>query len=150
MAVLRAKPYPGMNFTVDIGTGEPDGPEAGLVEVVFPEARLQINEYRNGNDKANEPVKINTLTHYGNLILKRGAIGSLSWYEWWNEVRNGDPGAARTVTVKLLDEDRSEVVLAWRFLRAQPANYQYSPLNALVAEALVETLELSFERMELE
>jgi len=150
MAILRANPYPGMNFTADIGSGDVEGPEAGLVEVIFPEARLQINEYRNGNGKVNEPVKLTTLTHYGNLIVKRGSIGSLSWYEWWNEVRNGDPGAARTVIVKLLNEGRSEVVLTWKFLRSQPANYQYSPLNALAAETLVETLELSFERMELE
>jgi phage tail-like protein len=150
MAIMRAKPYPGMNFTVDVGTGQTDGPEAGLVEVVFPEARLQINEYRNGNDRVNEPAKIITLSHYGNLILRRGAIGSLDWYGWWNDARNGNPAAARTVTVQLLSEDRSAVVLTWRFLHALPANYHYTPLNALAAETLVETLELAVERMELE
>ena len=150
MAIMRNQPYPGTNFTVDIGTGETEGPESGLVEVVFPEARIQISEYRNGNDKINEAVKIHSLTHYGNLVLKRGALGSLTWYNWWNEARNGNVGIARTVVVHLLSEDRSAVVLTWKFLRAQPTNYQYSALNALVPATLIENLELAFERLELE
>jgi hypothetical protein len=36
MAVLRDRPYPGMNFLVDLGTGSSEGPEAGLAEVIFP------------------------------------------------------------------------------------------------------------------
>ena len=56
MAILRDRPYPSMNFTVDLGTGVVEGPEAGLVEVIFPEARIQVNEYRNGSDKVTEPT----------------------------------------------------------------------------------------------
>jgi len=149
MAAVRDRPYLGINFTVDLGMGGGEGPESGLMEVVFPEARIQMSEYRNGND-ANEPVKIHALTHYGNLILKRGAIGSLTWYNWWNDARNGNPAVARAVVVQLLNEDRSGTVLRWTFLRAQPINYQYSALNALVSETLIESLELAFERMEME
>ncbi len=150
MAVMRDRPYPNMNFTMDIGTGASEGPRAGLVEVVFPEARIQVLEYRNGNEKVNEPIKAPSLTHYGNLTLKRGVVGALDWYEWWNEARNGNPGTARNVVVNLMDEDNSAVVLSWRFLRAVPANYQFSPLNALNGETLIECLELAFERMEME
>ena len=56
MAAVRDGPYLGINFTVDLGMGGGEGPESGLMEVVFPEARIQMSEYRNGND-ANEPVK---------------------------------------------------------------------------------------------
>ncbi len=150
MAIMRDKPYPGMNFTVDLGTGTSEGPESGLVEVVFPEGRIQISEYRNGNDKLNEPVKLKSLTDYGNLILKRGAIGSLTWYNWWNDARNGNPAVAHTVVVQLLNEDHSAVVLTWKFVRAQPTNYQYSALNAVVTGTLIESLELAFERLEME
>jgi len=149
MAVMRDKPYPGMNFTVDLGTGDIDSPDAGLIEVIFPEARIQTFEYRNGNERVNEPRKIQGLTHYGNLVLKRGAMGSLAWYEWWHHARNGDPDVARTVVVQLLNEDHSEVVLTWRFIRALPTNYQFSALNAVVPETLIESLELAFERLEM-
>jgi phage tail-like protein len=149
MAVLRDKPYPGMNFLVDVGTGNTEGPEAGLTEVVFPEARLQVTEYRNGNEKENAPRKLQTITKYGNLVLKRGVIGSLNWYQWWNDVRNGDT-ATRTLVIHLVNEDRSDVVLTWKFLRARPVNYQFSPLNALGAEPFIESLEVAFERLDME
>src|SRR5262245_51297955 len=127
MAVLREKPYPGINFIVDLGTGVTDGPEAGLSDVVFPEARLVVQEYRNGNERTNDVRKLQTTTHYGNLILHRGAIGSLIWYQWWDAARNGDQ-SVRTITVGLLNEDRSAQVLTWRFSRARPVSHQFSSL----------------------
>lgn len=150
MAVLREKPYPGMNFLVDLGTGNTNSPEAGLAEVVFPEARVQILEYRNGNEKETAPRKIQTITKYGNLVLKRGVIGSLNWYEWWDAVRDGNHKATRTIVINLVNEDNSEVVLTWHFLRARPVNYQFSPLNALGSEPFMETLEVAFERLEID
>ena len=150
MAVLRDKPYPGMNFLVDLGTGVTDSQESGLAEVIFPEARLHLLEYRNGNEKENNPRKLQTVTRYGNLVLRRGVIGSLSWYDWWNQVRNGDQSAVRTITVQLQNEDHTAVVLAWKFLRARPVNHQFSALNALGSEPFMETLEVAFERLEME
>jgi phage tail-like protein len=146
MAVQRDRPYAGMNFHVDLGLG--NGPDAGVSEVLFPAARLQLNEYRNGNDKVPETTKLSTLTHYDNLVLRRGVIGSLSWYQWWNEARNGGD-ARRTVTVTLLDEQGSPA-MSWRFLRARPAGYLTSPLDAVEAETVFETLEIAFDRFEVE
>lgn len=149
MAVFREKPYSGSNFHVDLGSGKLEGPEAGLLEVIFPEVQLQTAEYRNGNEPTNEPRKIQSIVRYGNLLLKRGVIGSLSWYQWWDAMRNGDQ-ALRNIIVTLLPEDRSGPVLAWKFVRARPVRYHFSPLHALDSEPLTETLELAFERFEME
>ena len=149
MAILRDKPYTGMNFLVDLGTGQTEGPDAGLLEVIFPEARVQVLEYRNGNDKSNEVIRTQTLARYGHLILKRGVIGSLTWYQWWSDVRNGNRGV-RNILVSLLNEDHSAVVLNWKFFHALPVTYHFSPLNALGCEAFTETLEIVFERFEME
>jgi phage tail-like protein len=149
MAILREKPYPGINFLVDLGIGNTEGPEAGLTEVVFPETRIQITEYRNGNEKEIAPRKLQVITRYGNVVLKRGVIGSLNWYQWWNDVRNGDT-ATRTVVISLLNEDQTSTVLTWKFLRARPVNYQFSPLNALGVGLFIESLEVAFERLEME
>lgn len=146
MAVQRDRPYAGMNFHVDLGLG--DGPDAGVSEVLFPAARLQLNEYRNGNDKVLEASKLSTLTHYENLVLRRGVIGSLAWYQWWNEARNGGD-ARRNITVTLLDE-QGNPAMSWRFLRARPAGYLTSPLDAAEAETVFETLEIAFDRFEIE
>ena len=146
MPVTRDRPYAGMNFHVDLGLG--DGPDAGVSEVLFPAARLQLNEYRNGNDRAPETRKLSMLTHYDSLVLRRGVIGSLAWYRWWDEARNGGD-ARRTVTVTLLDE-QGNPAMSWRFLRARPAGYLTSPLDAAEANTLFETLEIAFDRFELE
>lgn len=149
MAIFREKPYASMNFLVDIGTGS-DGPQDGVSEVIFPEARVHVIQYRNGNEKMNEPRKTMSFTYYGNLILKRGAIGNLNWYEWWDQIRGGMIDNTRTVLVQLCSEDHSSVVLSWRFLNARPVNHQFSPLNALCSDPLIETLELAFERLEID
>jgi phage tail-like protein len=150
MAILRERPYTNFNFLVDLGTGDSSGPLAGFSEVILPEAWVDVIEYRNGNFKENTVIKLTGLEHYSNLVLKRGVIGSLDLYEWWDEVRNGSQDALRTVIVQLLSEDRSTVVLTWKFLRARPVQYQFSELRGKGDEVLIESLELVFERMEME
>ncbi len=150
MAILRDRPYGNFNYLVDLGNGYTDGPEAGFSEVILPEAWIDIIEYRNGNDRENSIRKIPGRDHYGNIILKRGAMGSLDLYSWWNDVRNGNINAYRTVTIRLQNEDHSAVVLTWKLLRAWPVRYKFSELNAKGHEALIESLELAFERLEME
>jgi phage tail-like protein len=150
MAILRERPYNNFNFLVDVGTGETSGPLAGFYEVILPEAWVDVIEYRSGNFKENTLTKLTGLEHYSNLVLKRGLIGSLDLYEWWDQVRNGSQDALRTVTVQLLSEDKTEVVLAWRFLRARPVRYKFSELKGDGKDVMIEQLELAFERMEIE
>jgi phage tail-like protein len=150
MAQIRELPYPGMNFVVDLGTGETEGPGAGALQVQFPEARVDVLEYRNGNERTTNPRQLQALSRYTPLVLRRGVVGLLDWYEWWNQLRNGDVNAKRDVTVRLLSEDRSAIVLSWRFIRARPSNWHVSNLDALHPDTLIETLELVFERMEVE
>jgi phage tail-like protein len=109
-----------------------------------------VLEYRNGSDKENNPRHLQALSRYTPLILRRGLIGSLDWYEWWNQARNGDVAARRNISVQLLSEDRSAVVMAWRFRNARPANWHVSTFDALNAGTLIETLEVVIERMEVE
>jgi phage tail-like protein len=150
MAVLRDRPYPGFNFLVDLSIGHTDGPDAGFSEVVFPEFALDVIEYRNGNAKENGVIKLTGLERHGNVVLKRGVVGSLNLYQWWNQVRNGDQSALRTVVIHLQNEDHSAVVLTWKLLRARPVKLLYAGLKAAGQELAVEHLELAFERIEME
>jgi phage tail-like protein len=150
MAVFRDKPYSNYNFLVDLGTGDSGSPQAGFSEVILPYAAVDVIQYRSGNDKESGVRKIPGRAHYGNVIFKRGVIGSLDLYQWWNDVRNGDVNAARSVTVQLQNEDHSAIVLVWKFIRAWPVRYEFSPLDAKGKETLIESLELAFERMEME
>ena len=148
MSVTRDLPYPANNFLVDLGDGNADRSYVSRVELST--ARIELVEYRDGNDRSPHPRSIQTVSRYTPLILRRGATGRLDWYEWWNQFRNGDINARRNVTVQLVTEDRATVVMTWRFSNARPTAWSVSPLDALDGGALVESLELSVDRMEVE
>ena len=150
MAVQRDKAYSNFNFLVDLGTGNTEGPGAGFEDVLLPEVWLDVIEYRNGNDKENAVRKLTGLEHCGNAVLKRGVIGSLNLYGWYNDVRNGDQNALRTVTIQLQNEDHTAVVLTWKLLRARPVKIKWGPLNAKGNDVAIEYLELACERLEME
>ena len=150
MATLRERPYVQFNFLVDLGTGDTDGADAGFEEVLVPEVWLDVIHYRNGNDKENTVRKLTGLEHCGNAVLKRGVIGSLNLYQWYDQVRNGDQNALRNVTIKLQNEDHTAVVVTWKLIRARPVRLRWGPLNGKGKEVLVEYLELACERLEME
>lgn len=144
MATERERPYGRSNFLVDLGTGDKTSAQAGFSDVLLPEGHIEAVEYRGGNEKSNEPRKLPGSVGYGNLVLKRGVIGSLDLYDWWQEVRNGTP-TLRTVTVELLSEDRQETVLTWKFTNAWPVRYGFEPLTTGDCGPAIEYIELAFE-----
>ncbi len=149
MATLRERPYVQFNFLVDLGTGN-EGPEAGFRECSPISMEVNVVEYRNGNDKENSVRKITGLCKYNDVTLKRGIIGSLALYNWLNQIRDGDQNALRTVTIQLLSEDHTTVVLTWRLLRARIVKHTSGPLNAKSSDVALEEMVLAYERLEME
>jgi len=149
MAILRDVPYGNQHFRVDLGDGG-DGPAAGFSQIVLPNVAIDVIEYRTGSDKESGTRKLPGLVHYGNMILRRGIIGSLNLYDWINQVRNGDANARRNVTISLLSEDLSAAVLTWKLLRAWPVKYSFADLNAKGTDVAIEELVLAYERLEME
>ena len=150
MATQRDRPYSNFNFLVDLGTGTTDGPEAGFEEVILPEVWLDVIEYRNGNEKENSVRKLTGVDHCGNVVLKRGVIGSLNLYQWYNDIRNGNQNALRTVTIQLQNEDHTAVVQTWVLQRARAVRLRWGSLQAKGKDIAVEYLELACERLEME
>ena len=150
MAVLRDVPYGQFNFLVDLGTGHTEGPEAGFQECSGISMSVDVIEYRNGNDKENNPRKITGLTKVSDVTLKRGIIGSLTLYQWINQIRNGDQAALRNVTIQLQNEDHTAVVMTWKLLRARIVKHTSGPLDAKGTDVAIEELTLAYERLELE
>ena len=150
MAVLRDRPYVQFNFLVDLGTGNTDGPEAGFQECSNIGMEVTVAEYRNGNEKENSVRKITGMNKSTDVTLKRGVIGSLNLYQWLNQIRNGDQGALRTVTIHLQNEDHTAVVQTWKLLRACITKHVSGPLNAKGTDVAMEELTLAYERLEME
>ena len=149
MAVLRENPYAQFNFLVDLGTGQTDGPEAGFQEISGLSMEVVVMEYRNGNDRENNPRKLPGLSRVSDVTLKRGIIGSLNLYRWINDIRNGDT-SVRNVTIQLQNEDHTAVVMTWKLLRARIVKYTSGPLNAKGTDVAMEELVLAYERLEME
>ena len=150
MAVMRERPYAPFNFLVDLGDGVTEGPQAGFQEVSGLSTEVAVLEYRNGNSKENGVTKITGLNKAGDVTMKRGVIGSLALYEWLNQIRNGDEGALRTVTVQLQSEDHTQVVQTWRLLRARIVKHTSGPLHARGHEVALEEIIIACERLEME
>ena len=150
MAVQRDNPYAQFNFLVDLGTGNTDGPEAGFQECSEIGMSIDVIEYRNGNDKANNVRKLPGLARAGDVTLKRGIIGSLNLYKWIDQIRNGDPGGRRNVLIHLQSEDHTQIVLTWKLFGAFPVKHSGGPLNAKGIDVAMEELTLAYERLELE
>lgn len=150
MATMRDRPYVQFNFLVDLGDGNTDGPEAGFAEVSGLSMEIELIEYRNGNSRENQVMKLPGLAKVGNVTLKRGLMGSLALWRWIDQLRNGDATALRTVTIHLQNEDRSAIVQTWRLLRARIVKHTSGPFNAKGNEVAMEEVVIAFERLELE
>ena len=150
MAVLRERPYSRFNFEVDIGGGDTAALEAGFSEVEGLGLEVEVIEYRAGNAPSNMSMKISGLAKVPDITLKRGVIGSLGLYEWIDQARNGQPEAARDVTIKLNSEDRQTVVMTWKLVRARPMTYRGPTLSASTNDVAIEELVLSCEDLVIE
>ena len=151
MAVQRDRPYVQFNFLVDLNGGDAvDSPQAGFQEVSGIGMEVTVAEYRNGNEKENSVRKITGLNKSTDVTLKRGVIGSLNLYNWLNQIRNGDQGALRNVTIQLQNEDHTAVVQTWKLLRARIIKHTSGPLNAKGTDVAMEELVLAYERLEME
>jgi phage tail-like protein len=147
---MRDRPYVQFNFLVDLGTGSTDGPDAGFQEISNVGMEVTVAEYRNGNEKENSVRKITGLNKATDVTMKRGVIGSLTLYNWLNQIRNGDQSALRTVIISLQNEDHTAVVQTWKLLRARIIKHISGPFNAKGTDVALEELTLSYERLEME
>ena len=143
--VQRDDPYAGFNFLVELsGVGdEPSSPMAGFSEVSGLGAETQVIEYRNGNEAETTVRKLPGLTKYSNIVLKRGIVGDLTF---WNWVRQTVEGQVLRVdgTISMLDEKR-EIVMRFTFRRGWPCKWEGPSLNAKGSEVAMETLEICHE-----
>lgn len=148
MAAPRDRPCPNSNFLVEFGSGDPRSLAGGFSEVIFPEFTLAAGDSRAALAQTATGQPAGAVAGPC-LVLKRGVVGNLDLYAWWNKARRGKAPQRRTVKVQLLAEDRSTVVLTWRFRNARPVGLSYSPLCAVDGSPLIETLQLAFDGIEI-
>jgi phage tail-like protein len=140
--MIAANPYLNNRYRVEI-----DGIDLDFAEVVLPEARTDIVEYREGGDRSAR--KVVGASHIGNLVLQRGITKSNDLFAWWKAVADGQPDR-RHVIVTLTDQT-GQPLKRWKMHSAWPSRYCVAPLIALDGDlALAETLECAVEGFEAE
>ena len=149
MAVERdnKNPYAAFNFVVEI-----DGEQlAAFQEVSGLDSENTPIEYREGADAMNTVRKLPGIEKYPNLTLKRGITGSLALWEWRKEARDGSGSfpPIRNVTVTL-QNDVHEGVMKWTLTNAWCSKLTGPTLNATGNEIAVETMELAYDRLDIE
>jgi len=149
MAIERGNknPYSAFNFHVEINGAQ----IAAFQEVSGLDSENTPIEYREGADPMNTVRKLPGIEKYPNLTLKRGITGSLALWDWRKEVRDGGSTypPTRDVTIKLLDE-KHDPVLKWKLTNAWCTKLTGPALNAKGNEIAIETLELAYDRIDLE
>ncbi|AEG00837.1 phage tail protein [Methylomonas methanica] len=151
MAVFRETPYSAFNYVVELEPGQGDQVDAGFSDVSGLNAEVTIAEYRNGNSKVNHVTKIPGIHKAGDVTLKRGIIGAQNLWDWLDEVRQGKLSGKRNVSIKLLNEDRSDTVVTWRLKNAMPIKWTGPTLTGKGGgDVAIEELVLSVETVDQE
>ena len=149
MAVQRPNknPYSAFNFILEIN-GEA---VAAFQEISGLDSENRPIEYREGADPMNTVHKVPGLEFYPNLRASRGIKCSMELWEWRKEVRDGGSSypPTRDVTIKLLDE-KHEPVLKWKLTNAWCTKLSGPTLNAKGNEIAIETLEIAYDRIDME
>lgn len=151
MAVFRETPYSAFNYVVELEPGQGEQVDAGFSDVSGLNAEVTIAEYRNGNSKINHVTKIPGIHKAGDVTLKRGIIGAQNLWNWLDEVRQGKLSGKRNVSIKLLNEDRSDTVVTWRLKNAMPIKWTGPTLTGKGGgDVAIEELVLSVETVDQE
>ena len=149
MAMIRDRPYTNSNFLVEFHDDAGTCMTAGFAEVIFPRFTAGHVAPRRDGQKASKSVRAVDAAGGNCLVLTRGQSGDLDLYAWWQNARRAGKAKRRTLKIELLNEDRSAVVLTWQFSGVYPVGLYYSPLRAMEAGIVMETVELAFTSVEM-
>lgn len=121
MAVTRDDPYGPFHFLVTISPESGGACRGGFLECSGLNAEITPVDYREGTDPSHR--KIPRMNKAGEVTLKRGLIGAQDFWQWVDQVRNGNRMARATVLIQLRSEDRAAVVATWKLTCARPCKW---------------------------
>jgi len=147
--VPRNDPYAGYNFEVTLDTVSDDGTavKGSFTEVSGLDAEIAPIEYRNGSEDITMR-KMPGLKKYTNIVLKRGVIGDVTFWNWILQGLNGSINRVNG-SIDLLDEQKN-TVMQWKFTRAWPCKYTGPGMNAKNNEIAIESLEICHEGLSID
>jgi len=143
--------YPPVAFSFSVNfAGNRSEIDSGFQEVSGLEAEREVSEVREGGENRfahRLPGRIG----YRNIALKRGIVlASSPLFQWCKDTMESDLAKriqVKDLTVSLLDQNHA-AVMSWSVLRAWPVKWSVDRFSAQENAVAVETIELSFQRVE--
>ena len=138
----RVDPYMSFRFLVEID---------GIVRAFFSEctgfgSNIEVVEYREGG----EPITVRKLPgkiSYTDITLKWGTTDdSMELYNWHKTVLDGKIERKNGSIIVLDDTGQKKV--RWNFFNAWPSKYDAPDFNAKGNDVAIDTLTISYERLE--
>ena len=103
-------------------------------------------EYRAGNSKPFNVIKMPGLIKSGNVTLKKGIFAKDNkFWDWFSQI-NLNTIKRETVTIQLLDEG-GNATMVWTLTNAWPTKVTGTDLKAEANEVAVESLEIAHEKL---
>jgi phage tail-like protein len=145
----RDTPYAAYNFLVEFDGNDASSLLGGFSDVSGIGTEITLMEYRQGNDKENRVRKIPALNKASDVTLKRGLMGTETFWQWISITRV-DPTHKRNVSITLKDEVGADVV-KWRLINVRPMKWTGPTLAAKGgSDVAMEELVLASEGLEVE
>ena len=143
--------YPPVSFSFQVKiAGNRADVDTGFQEVSGLSVELPLTEVKEGGE--NRFVhRVPEQAKYQNLVLKRGVmLASSPLFDWCKSTLESDLGTRvqpKDMTVSLLDQNQKSV-MRWSVVRAWPVKWTISEFKAQENAIAIETLEMSFQRIE--
>ena len=111
--------------------------------------RYEIVEYRSGNSKESNNIKMPLSATYSDVVLQRGMFaGDLSLFRWLNEIKLNTI-ARQTITIELLNEEHNSMFV-WTLTNAFPREITFGEFDAMKASFAIEELVIAHEGLSME
>jgi phage tail-like protein len=137
-------PLPKFYFSVEGFPGTPVFQEVSGLDV-----EAQIIEYRTSDSAVFSQMKMPGVRQVGNATLKKGVfVAGDDLWTWFTAIKMNTIERS-TITINLLDESGSPA-MTWTLHNAFPTKLTGTDLESDGNEVAVETIELAFERIEVE
>lgn len=118
-------------------------------EVSGLDTEAQIVEYRHGDNKIHQPIKMPGIQKIGNVTMKRGVfVGDTTYWDWYSQIKLNTISKGReTITIQLLNE-MGKPTMVWTLHNAWPTKITSTDLKSDGNEAAIDTIEIAYETLE--
>ena len=148
MTASANNPYSKFKFVVSFA-GQGEGPSAGFEECSLVGIRPLGAADPAGQLEVASAGKIGAVHKVGDVTLKRGVISASALNDWLKQVREGAPGALRTVSVELWNPLERSLARRWKLMGASIKKFAGPTLSAKGTDVAIEELVLSCEGLEI-